>query len=185
MSWSVRGVDYDTPEAIAEAFGVSAVHVKNAKRAGRLDKIGISPAQSRASSGPPPMPVCIRGVMYKSANEASKRLGVNTSTIYAALHYGRADSIGLGRGRPRKSYPPGKSPRPTPFNALPVKIGALSWPSIRAAAADLDVKRSSLRDHIRNGNSQWLIKKAMEFEQRKIKEEKARISAEEKALSMA
>ena len=45
------------------------------------------------------MRVCVRGTVYPNAHACAKKLGVALSTVYVAIHNGRTDTLGLGRGK--------------------------------------------------------------------------------------
>lgn len=79
----------------------------------------------------------IRGVVYPSISEAARQLGVNVSTVFAALNNGTLETCGL-----KDRY-----------------AGYLDdvWhPSKSAAARDLGISQPALAKRIERGTATWL-----------------------------
>ena len=106
--------------------------------------------------GPVPYPVCIRGVTYPSCEAAGKALGVRASTVRNLIAEGRADQIGLGRG---KASPPN--------HRKPLRIGPFEFESMAEAARKLDAGHEcTVRKMVRRGRMEPLLAAAMKLEAR-------------------
>lgn len=125
LPFMVRSMKFDTFKSCAEHFGLVVKHVKLMVRSGRAEYIGLPPHQVRTRSGPIPMPIAVRGVVYKDRAAAAEALGVTARAISNMVSAGRADFIGLGRDRTHARK----------LHAKPVEIGPLKFPSRKAAAA--------------------------------------------------
>lgn len=112
------------PSEIAEITGASIGYVyaviNGTSRYG--DK--RSRALKRHKPGPKPLPVKVRGRLFKSAKQCAKHFGVSEATVFWHLMRGQPDHIGVGKGKccNRKGNP------------VPITIGAVTWPSRTAAA---------------------------------------------------
>ena len=138
--------DGETISAIARRLGLSRVHVRRLAR--RPDDWQPQPR------GPAPYPVCIRGVVYPSAVAAGAALGVSAGSVRTLVEQGRADQIGLGRG---KASPPN--------HRKPLRIGPHQFASIADAARKLSVgSETRVRKMIRRGDFEPLISAAMKLE---------------------
>lgn len=158
----IRGVEYLHPQAVAEAFGITADSVKGAIRRGRAEYIGLPSHKTRKRHGAEPAPVRIRKRLYPSAAAAAKALNVTESTVTQMLARGRADYIGLGRSRKHSQQPT------TNTRCMkPLRIGAHSWPSRRAAAADLGIRPDTLGKLLSRSAHARLLVLAMQFEARR------------------
>ncbi|RWR49433.1 hypothetical protein EOW65_09145 [Sinirhodobacter ferrireducens] len=114
---TIRGVTYQDVNAAAQAFGVGADAIRQAARAGRLDRVGMP-------HGCEPMPVRIRGEDYPDAKAAARALGVTTNAVYQAIVQGREDRLGLPR-------------EPVRNRGRQFSIGGMSWPSEAEACRQL------------------------------------------------
>lgn len=114
----IRGVVYPDIKAAATALGVHPNTVRVAYRTGALHRVGTG------CFGPKPMRVQIAGKIYDDVRSAAAHLGVKPSAIYSAISDGDPDRV----ARPA-AYSPWKS--------KPFSIGALTFPSMRAASRAL------------------------------------------------
>lgn len=92
----IRGVDYPSIRAAAQALGVSYSTVANALDRGTLEYIGMgtkSPAKGN------PIAVTIRGIAYRSNVEAAAALGVSRQAVARARANDTLDSVGLTKHR--------------------------------------------------------------------------------------
>lgn len=81
------------------------------------------------------IPVTVRGVTYPAIAIAARALGVSTSTIQWHLEtYGHADGVGAGVQRPARHGGPKRA----------ITLGGVTYPSGRAAAADLGVHEQTV-----------------------------------------
>lgn len=160
--FTVRGQEFATFQACAEAFGISEKAVKNAVTKGRADMIGLPAHKTRKRHGVEPMAVRIRGKVFPTAEAAAKHFKVSVETIRGAIFKGREDFVGLGRKR-KHVKPHGG----VPHNAKPIQIGAYSWTSLRLCATDLGVKVTNLKEHVRRDDKEWLASKLFDYIARK------------------
>lgn len=160
---TVRGTEYPDEAAVAAAFGISPKAVRNAVNRGRQDYIGIPAHLTRIRTGQEPMTVRVRGTIYPSAKAAAEALGVTVVTVLTAIRAGREDYIGLGKSRTHSTGNVGK----VPGNAKPVKVGSYQWTSIRQCAMAFGVGRTTICGHLRAGNHEWIIARAMAAEARR------------------
>ena len=131
----IRGVVYPDANVAAAVVGVQPQTVICAIRNGTLDDCGLGKV------GAKPMPIRIRGVDYPNARAAAQALGVSPGAVYMGLRRGTIDNVGLGSGC---------GPKPIPLR--PVTLGAIHFPSVRAAARALGLKSNYLSRAL-NGNS--------------------------------
>lgn len=117
--FEVRGRQFASVPEAAKAFGVSREAVYYALRHKRLHRLGLR------HKGAEPMPVMIRGKRYENAHKAAAAHGVGVSAVYQALSKGRIDRLGLPRGTPSCG------------RVVPVQIGPMSFPSLRALSLAL------------------------------------------------
>ncbi|TMV83806.1 hypothetical protein FGG78_22295 [Thioclava sp. BHET1] len=105
--------------------------------------------------------VSIRGVTYRSAQEAADALGVSRCAVYSALSRGRPDVVGLG---------PGKQ-RPMPTTAWrEITIGGMTFASLSEASRALGCCESYISNVLRVGGEraqQNLLREAMTFAARR------------------
>jgi hypothetical protein len=102
--------------------------------------------------GPYPMAVMVRGQRFETAFACAAHFNVSVGTVRNLVAKGRADSIGLGRGKAS-----------IPANRQPLAIGPLRWPSLRAAAEALGYADSrELRRALRSGRHEVLLRRAMQ-----------------------
>lgn len=90
------------------------------------------------------MPVMIRGEVFPSAAAAADHFGIDVTTVYGAVANGRADQIGLGRGkRPKENRKNGR--------AREFAIGGVTYPSMADASEALGFARNYLAKTLRVG----------------------------------
>lgn len=58
------------------------------------------------------MRVTVRGQTFDSVSECAEHFGVTTDTVYCAVSRRDPDSIGLGRGKAKRSHGGGLPPKP-------------------------------------------------------------------------
>ena len=129
MTVVIRGIEYPSDQAAADALGVSRKRVQSARATDRLDFVGVGTGR--------PMAVKIRGVEYASAKDAAEKLGVSVDTVHWAICNGREDNCGTGQGN-RSVFARGQPPRP-------VEIAGVKFTSIADAARKLKRSRSNIR----------------------------------------
>lgn len=148
----VRGVLYDSAEAVAEAFGISTKTVYGAIAKGREDRIGLGTGTA--------FPITIRGVTYPSTIAAAKALGVARSTISCALARGRLDRVGLGVDyKTRKSG----------GHKRPIEIMGMKFASRAELARAIGRRPCSVRASLVNGGASFenIVRALMELQARK------------------
>lgn len=94
-SITIRGVEYPSPRAAGDAFGVSRTAIASAKQRGKLDKVGLGNVGRGAT------PISIRDVEYVSVREAARALGLTAASVRQAKREGRLDTVGTGKRKPR------------------------------------------------------------------------------------
>lgn len=94
------------------------------------------------------MRICIRGVVYESADDAAKAHGVQVGRIWQALTYGTIDSVGLRGKHPQKTR-------------KAVRIGSLRFQSIGEASRAIGVSRETIRRAMAGDISEDTLRKAM------------------------
>ena len=113
-----------------------------------------------------PCPVTIRGTVYPSQQAAAQALGLHPATISRSLdRHGHCDFVGTHMSR-----------RGNRNAARPVRIGPLTFPSRRAAAAALGLSRQMIH-RFANGTlssigQQKVIAAAMTYNERTIQNAK-------------
>lgn len=162
---TIRGVEYPSTDAAAAAFGVTRDAINKARKSGRLDFVGIHPSRTRNQHGRPPLPVRIRGKVYPSAADAAKRLGVTVQTINTMIAAGREDFIGLGTKRGHR-----RRVTTIPGNAREVRLGQYVWPSVCAAARELETTRDIVLGIIKRSDTAKLLSLLMAKDARKAEE---------------
>lgn len=143
---TIRGVTYPDVNAAAQAFGVGAHAIRQAARAGRLDRVGMP-------KGCEPMPVRIRGEDYADAKAAARALGVTTNAVYQAIVQGREDRLGLPRA-------------PVRNRGRRFEIGGMSWPSEAEACRQLGLCLNYIYLARRRGSvamQQVILQRAMQL----------------------
>ncbi|MPL79252.1 hypothetical protein SDC9_25128 [bioreactor metagenome] len=143
---TIRGVTYPDVTAAAQAFGVGADAIRQAARAGRLDRVGMP-------KGCEPMPVRIRGEDYPDAKAAARALGVTTNAVYQAIVQGREDRLGLPRA-------------PVSNRGRQFSIGGMSWPSEAEACRQLGLCLNYIYLARRRGSvamQQVILQRAMQL----------------------
>lgn len=81
---TIRGTEYPTARAAAEALGMSKAAVYSAKRRGNLDRLGLGiRVYTTARPGRTPKPVVIGGETYASARAAAEALKISVSYAHA------------------------------------------------------------------------------------------------------
>ena len=88
------------------------------------------------------MTITIRGVTYSTQVKAGEALGVNPNSIYMAKKAGTLDTVGLGNK-----------------DAIPVKIGHHTFPSITQAAKACGITTSGVTYHLNNGTMERLARR--------------------------
>lgn len=145
----IRGVEYPSSYAVAEAFGLKLSGVGSMICKGRADYIGIGkgkgPRKQRET-----MKIVVRGVVYENVEACAKAFKVKKASVYAALSAGKTESIGLGRGYKR----PGRArgPRSKKF-----KMGGVEFASMRAASRALGKSPSYVVNVMRKGGDRAKI----------------------------
>ena len=86
--------------------------------------------KAKKKTGPEPMMVSVRGVLYKDAKECAKAFGITRQAVYKRVAEGRPDRIGIGKGR----IPQGNI---TPRGVI-TNIMGVEFPSRKAAARALN-----------------------------------------------
>lgn len=112
------------------------------------------------AKGPVPYPVDVRGVIYDSAAHVSEALGVTASNVYDLVNKGRADQIGIGRGR-HGNHARAASKR--------FAIGGFEWPSMRAASLALGLSReyvAKAQRGVPGFHMETILKRAMDLRAR-------------------
>ena len=127
---TIRGVDYETPQAAAEAHGLTVGAIYNARRRGLLGTVGLG----RLGCVEEPFEIEIRGVRHPSQHAAAKALGVPQSAVAKALAKGTLDGVGLGRNHNRKKR---------------CWLGGREFESIAALAREIDLTPRMLASRIR------------------------------------
>jgi len=155
---TIRGQRFESEAAAAAHFGISRRTVQTARRAGRLDQVGLGRGWK------PLMPVRIRGVLYDTAHDAAAALGCSRATIYQQISRGNPDAAGLGKARP-------------PRNARPLRIGPLTFASRAEAARQLGVSRSYVNTALRRGSRVMLDRLTAAAMARVARDEAARGAA--------
>jgi len=143
---TIRGVTYPDVNAAAKAFGIGADAIRQAARAGRLDRVGMP-------KGCEPMPVRIRGKDYADAKAAARALGVTPNAVYQAIVQGREDRLGLPRG-------------PVRNRGRRFEIGGMSWPSEAEACRQLGLCVNYIYLARRRGSvamQQMIMQRAMQL----------------------
>ena len=87
----IRQHEFDNADAAASFFNVSRQWVLEARRLGRLDRIGLGRGGGQVSK------VEIRGEVYDGFRKAGQALGVSAQAVWSAVECGRPDGAGLGR----------------------------------------------------------------------------------------
>lgn len=70
------------------------------------------------------MRISVRGEVFPSAHEVAERFGLKVNSVYWMVHRGKADSIGLGKGKHENH----RSPK-----SRPVILGNRVYPSAKQA----------------------------------------------------
>lgn len=153
----IRGTAYPDADTAAAAFGVQRRAILCAIRLGTLDRVGLPPHVTRFRHGPEPFPVRIRGTVYPNVNAAAEALGVSPITVRTAIKHGREDFIGLGKSRKHCRAAVGR----IPGNSKMVQIGALVFASKRHLARFTGLGATTIRDHLRKGNTAILMAHVM------------------------
>lgn len=128
------------------------------------------------AKGPVPYPVRVRNVDYESAAQAASALGVTASGVYDMVNKGRADQIGIGRGR-HGNHARAASKR--------FAIGGFEWPSMRAASLALGLSReyvAKAQRGVPGFHMETILKRAMDL---RAAQEKAAVRERQKALLRA
>lgn len=159
---TIRGVEYSDIRAAAEALGVSTDAIRSARSRGRLDCVGIPAHITRVRAGALAAPVRVRGRVFADVHEAARHFKVSPTTVRGAICKGREDHVGRGRSRRHSKAHVG---RPA-HNRKPVKIGPHEWPSIRQCARALGLRETTLREHLKAGDADWLLARVMAWQAR-------------------
>ena len=118
------------------------------------------------------MKVMIRGKVYQSVDEASIALGVTKSTIYVALHRGRADTVGIGSGRGSSNiYNRGR--KPIPFSFMGIKFRSMQEASRELGMSEryvqqvLSIGKTRARENLTLRLMRYVAKKNREKAEKK------------------
>lgn len=76
----------------------------------------------------------MRGVIYETIKEAADAHGVTINAVYAALHRGNLEGLGLGKTKP-----------------MPVTLAGITFRSMNAASVALGFSRARLREVLLEG----------------------------------
>lgn len=115
----------------------------------------------------------VRGKTYPSAAAAARAHGVTVNTVYSALHRGRIDYLGLGKGGPDHNRG-GRKPKS-------IKIGEVYFQSMSEASRALGHTSTYVWQVINRGGNQAKIKliaRAMKYAADRDKAEQKRRQAE-------
>ena len=74
---TIRGEVYPSQRAAADALGLTPLTIGNARKAGRLDQVGLSHNPGDWSS----KPLTLAGTEYRSRREAARAIGVTESQL--------------------------------------------------------------------------------------------------------
>lgn len=146
MQVTIRGEVFETVRDAANAFGVTMRYIRRAVMDGQQDRIGLRRAgqKDKWRVTPPaytPMPIRIRGVIYKDAKEAAAALGVTRDAIYWALRCGDPDKIGLPR---TYRSGPGSNAAAAASVRKPVQVAGVWFASRRELAKTVGMDASSV-----------------------------------------
>lgn len=142
-----------TRHTIADALGLSFRYVRELAARHQLPDRRGAQFQQR-------MAIMIRGQRFANAAEAAKHFGLHESHVGRQVWEGRADSIGLGTGRYRRTLP-------SPCRK-PLTIGPMTWSGRKEAAAALGITYARLCQLIREGRTDILIARAMKVEAKQL-----------------
>lgn len=126
----IRGVDYPSQKAAAEALGVVPMTITRALDLGTIDRVGLRQTK---------IPVTIRGVDYPSMAAAARALGVRLRTIENARRRDTLNNVGLSKAA--------AATRPS----SPVTIRGVTYASVAAAAAEFNMYPLSITTAIARG----------------------------------
>lgn len=130
----IRGVVYPDAVSAARKLKVQPDTVRLAARLGTLDKVGLGVRIV-------PTPVRIAGKVYPSAKAAGAAFGKTPHAVWKAIDEGDPDRIARPRCNARNK-------------AKPVKIGPLSFPSMREASVKLGFGADYVSHALRRGSPQ-------------------------------
>ncbi|SFR40589.1 hypothetical protein SAMN04488005_1524 [Yoonia tamlensis] len=136
---TIRGVTYRDADHAAAKLKVHPVNVRAHARAGTLHRCGAG------KSGVEPMPVCVRGVDFESAEAAAAHFGLHISVVYRRLAAGRPNDIGRPNARGQHI-------------AKPVVIGPVSFRSMRDADRALGFGKDYVQKAFKR-NSQSMLER--------------------------
>lgn len=128
---TVRGTVYRSPQACAEALGMSVASVKRAMRKGLTDRLGNRGRRT----------ITVRGVDHHGWQACADALGVTKSHVITWVRRGDPDMIGLV---------------PTE-RAMPLTVNGVEYPSRRAAAEALNVSYCTLHRHLAAGTLEQAV----------------------------
>jgi hypothetical protein len=141
-AFTVRGRKFKTDKGCAKAFGLSVKHVRAMRAAGRVNYIGIggrpkSPLDKR-------MKVTVRGVTFPTAEACAAHFKITVSTVYRQVSTGRADRIGLGKGKGNRGRVTGRG--------KVLKIGPFTFPSLQSASLFLGYSKGYVAMALKGAN---------------------------------
>ena len=135
-SVTIRGIEYASVSDAALALGVTKATVSLAIKHNRLDSVGKGLGHGNANRS---KPVKVRGIVYRSINDAAQKLGVTKAVVQQAVRRGTEDNIGVGR----REY--GNA-------AMPIRIRGVEYPSQTIAAQVLGVTTTAISMAIKRGS---------------------------------
>ncbi|MCJ8139579.1 hypothetical protein [Falsirhodobacter halotolerans] len=145
--------DTSTRKSIAAALGWSESYMRSVARKAGLPDRRAAPFRQR-------MTVMIRGQLFENATVAAQHFGLHEDHVHSQIWAGRADGIGLGQGRWKRTAP---SPA-----RRPLTIGPMTWESRREAAAGMGVSYVRLCQLMRAKRTDILMARAMKAEAKTI-----------------
>lgn len=140
-SITIRGTEYPSVKAAAEALGVTSNQIYYYMYRGQLDAVGL----------PKEYIIKIGKTIYKSVEEAAAGSGYTKAAIYTALSRGKMHTIGTGSGGVGVKKRPMADGRPN-HRARPFEMGGMSFISITEASDKLKLPYDLVRSVV-NGTS--------------------------------
>jgi len=141
-TFSVRGRKFKSDKACAKAFGLTVRHIQHMKATGRTDKIGTGWRPRRAIDKR--MKVTVRGVTFPTAESCAAHFKITVSTVYHLISIGRADRIGLGKGKGNRGRVTGRG--------KVVKLGPFTFHSMESASLFLGFSKGYVAMALKGAN---------------------------------
>lgn len=151
----VRGRKFKSTKACAKAFGLSEKHVKDMLAAGKRNSIGKGGGRAKAPLDQR-MKVTVRGVTFPTVEACAAHFKITVSAVYSSVATGKADRIGLGKGKQNRGKPTGRG--------NPVDIGPFKFTSAQSASVFLGFSKGYVAMALRReGGASWpgVIARAM------------------------